>query len=437
MGIIHYVLLVLILAAFIIAYFSARTWHWGQVLVVLGIFLSTLGFFVLAAETLRINAVLRKQINELNSKLTDLEARNDALRNGSDDASLVSRMQNEDPPVLVRGGGVAEDEASAEGSQSSAEKIDSLADLEHELLLQTRRRGRVWWGVMPAGAPQGDVLRISVPRPTPAGVQPESVVALFEAGEPQLPAPNGAPRGPQYLGQFRVTQADAQTATLESVLPLDNFERQRIAASRGPWIMHDTMPPDRYEVFAGKSEEALKQMLPPQSVVEYLRHGKEAGLDDDPARVIGLDADGKRLPPDQVAQAATKLYQRRLRDYALEFDEAARRRLELQVDIDTAKQDLERLAAAQTSAKELQAFREQDIQKLQGDLAGIKKERQAIDAHLAKLQQSLANGRRRLAETLRRNVELARNLAAQQQVGRNGAVLPSAAKASLALGTVH
>lgn len=436
MGIIHYVLLVLILAAFIIAYLSAKTWHWGQVVVVLGIFLSTLGFFVLAAEVLRINAVLRKQVNDLQGTLADVETRNTALRNGSTDERLINQMRNAEVPVLVLepvGARAAEDEEAA----AAPVLLDSLADLEHKLLLHTRRRGRVWWGVMPAGAPQADVLRISVPRPTPAGVQPESVIALFEAGEPQLPAPNGAPRGPQYLGQFRVTQADAQTATLEAVLPLDNYERQRIAASRGPWIMYDTMPPDRYEVFAGMPEQALQQMVPPQSVGEYLRHGTSAVPDDDPARVIGFDADGKQLPPDQMAQAAKKVYQRRLRDYALEFDEAARRRLELLVDIDTAKQDLERLAAAQNSAKELQAFRTQDIQKLQGDLAGVAKERQAIDTHLAQLQQYLANGRRRLSETLRRNVELARNLAAQQQVGMNGATTPSSAKVSLALGNVN
>jgi hypothetical protein len=394
---IHIVLLILLLATIVFAYFSARTWHWGHVLVVVGIFLSTLGFFVLAAETLRINAVLRKQVNDLNRQLADVEARNDALENGTEDASLVNQLRNEEIRML----------------EEEAESIPSMGELEHRLLLETRRRGRVWWNVTPAGLnAQNDTVAINVARPVPAGVQPQSVVVVFEEGQPQSPAP-GAPRGAQYLGQFRVIQAEGQSATLEPILPLDNFERQRIASSRGPWIMYDTMPIDRHAIFADMSEEELRQKLPPQSVDEYLRHGKEAGPDDDPARVAGFDQDGKRLPPEQVGQAARKVYQRRQRDYAVEFDELSRRRLELQVDIDSAKQDLERLTAANENAKKLQAFREDEIQKLNTDLAGIQKERQAIEHHLAQLQRQLATGRQRLAATLRRNSEMARQLAAR------------------------
>jgi hypothetical protein len=401
-SIINIVLLILLLASFVIAYFSARTWHWGHVLVVLGVFLSTLGFFVLSAEVLRINAVLRKQVIETKSRLADYQARNEALEKGTDDSNLVGQMRNEEVPVLVL------------NEAELTESLDSLADLDHKLLLETRRRGRVWWNVSPTGFNQqtGEVT-INVPRPVPAGVQAQSVVVLFEAGPHQLPAPNGAPRGAQYLGQFRVTRADAQTATLEPILPLDNFERQRIAASRGPWIMYDTMPADRHQVFADMTDEQLQESLPPPSVGEYIRHGEAASPDDDPTRVVGFDADGKRLPPDQVAQAPRKVYDRRLRDYALEFDELSRRRLDLVVDIAAAKQDLARLTAAQESAKKLQAYREDEIQKLNNDMAGVAKERQAIERHLAQVQQYVANGRRRLEELLRRNSEMARELASR------------------------
>jgi hypothetical protein len=388
--------LILILASFVIAYFSARTWHWGHVLVVLGIFLSTLGFFVLSAETLRINAVLRKQVNDLDRQLTDVEARNAALENGTEDLNIINELRNQE----VR---MPED----------AESIPSLAELEHELLLETRRRGRVWWNVTPAGFnAQNDTVAINIARPVPSGVEPQSVVVVFEEGQPQSPAP-GAQRGAQYLGQFRVVQAEGQAATLEPILPLDNFERQRLSSSRGPWVMYDTMPADRHAIFARMSEEELRQKLPPQSVEEYLRHGKEASPDDPPARVVGFDENEKRLPPDQVDQAARKVYQRRQRDYALEFDELSRRRLELQVDIDAAKQDLERLTAANKSAQKLQAYRQDEIQKLNNDLAGITNERQAIERHLAQLQQRIANGRALLNETLRRNSQMARQLAAR------------------------
>jgi hypothetical protein len=394
--IIHIVLLILLLATFVFAYFSSRTWHWGYVLVVLGIFLSTLLFFILAAETLRINAVLRKRANETQQRLDDVQARNDALENGTTDATIVNQLRN----LEVR-------------MKEDAESVHSLAQLDHELLLATRNRGRVWWNVTPTNFnQQTGQVQVGVERPVPAGIQKDAVVVLFEEGEPQIPGQDGAPRGKQYLGEFRVTTTDAQTATLEPVLPLDEFEGRRIAASQPPWIMYDTMPADSYQIFSNMTEDELKQKLPPQSVNEFIRHGKEAGPDDEEIRQAGFDETGKRLPPDQLAQAPRKLYQRRLRDYAVEFDELAQRKRELLVDIDGIRKDNERLATALESAKKLQAYREEEARKLHTDLSGITKERQAIEQHLAQLRQRIDRGRKLLEDTLRNNAARARGLTA-------------------------
>ena len=75
-----YVLIGLALASFVIAFFSARTWHWGYVIVVELIFLATMGFFLLASETVRINAVLRTQIKKDQKLLDKVDAQNDALK---------------------------------------------------------------------------------------------------------------------------------------------------------------------------------------------------------------------------------------------------------------------------------------------------------------------------------------------------------------------
>ena len=391
-------LLILILASFVIAFFSARAWHWGYVLVVLGIFLSTLGFFVLAAETLRINAVLRNQVNQLRDNVAQVEAKNEALEMGTEDAALLNQLRNEE----VR---IPED----------AESMPSIAELEHELLLETRARGRMWWNVVPTNFnPETGEVDVGIPRPAPAGVSEQSVVVLFEEGEPQLPAPDGTPRGPQYLGEFRVVGVDAQSARLEPVVPLDDFERQRLAGSRGPWVMYDTMPADRHEVIARMSEEELKQKLPPQSVNEYLRHGEPANPDDENIRIEGYDESGQLLPRDQLAQAARKVYQRRLRDYAEEFDDLAQRRTMLLVDTAAVQKDNERLNEALASGKELQAYREEDLRKLNVDLAGIRKDRAAIERHLAQVERHLSRGRELLAETLRRNREMVEQLNARQ-----------------------
>jgi hypothetical protein len=409
-------LVILFLAACVFAYFSARTWHWGYVIVVLGIFLSSVLFFILAAETLRINAVLRKRANDTQAKLDDVQDQNEALERGTTDATLVNQLRN----LEVR-------------MKEDAETVPSLAQLDHELLLATRNRGRVWWNVTPTNVnQQTGAVQVGIARPQPAGIRPETVVVLFEEGEPQLPGQEGAPRGKQYLGEFRVTAADAQTASLEPVLPLDDFEKRRIAASQPPWIMYDTMPADRHQIFAGMSEDELKQKLPPQTVNEYIRHGKDAGPDDEAIRQAGFDETGKRLPPDQLAQAAKKLYQRRLRDYAVEFDELAQRKLGLLVDIDGIRKDNERLFAALEGAKKLQAFREDEARRLNTDLAGITKERQAVEQHLAQLRQRIDRGRKLLEETLRNNAARARQLTAP-----SGAATPAPVSASLALSRIN
>lgn len=397
-------LAILVIAAIVVAFLSARTWHWSQVVVVIGIALSTVGFFVLAAETLRINAVLRSQANQLESQLATVKAGNAALEHGTNDPAIINQLRNEPWP----------DGAEAPIPED-AESIPSISELNHELHLETRLRGRVWRKVMPAGInPQNGAVTINIPAPTPAGISADTVVYLFEEGEPQLPAADGTPRGPQYLGEFRVSEAAPQGATLVPVLTLDDFERRRLAASQGPWSLYEVMPVDRYAIFEGTPDDELKQKLPAQSIEEYLRHDKPANEADEEQRKAGFDENDKRLPPDQIGEAVKVLYQRRLRDYALEFDELAKRRAMLSTDLQGVILDIERLTAALASAQELQAFREDEKRRLTSDLAGVTKEREAIAAHLKLVQQQLARAKALLAETLERNRRLAEQLAARQ-----------------------
>jgi hypothetical protein len=130
-------LVLLVLAAFVIAFFSARTWHWAYVLVVLGIFLSTLGFFVLAAETLRIYAILGTEANRLQQELADYQQRNDALVRGTDDQTVMARLRAAEVDI-----------------DDDADSLPSLAELDHQLHVATMHRGRVWRNVAPANVDQ-------------------------------------------------------------------------------------------------------------------------------------------------------------------------------------------------------------------------------------------------------------------------------------------
>ena len=120
-----YVLIGLTLASFVIAFFSARTWHWGYVIVVELIFLATFGFFLLASEVVRINAVYRSQIKKDQDMLEKtVEPQNNALQNGTADNLIIGQLSGMEVPVKTT------------KDEQGNEKIDSIADLDHE-----RRQG--------------------------------------------------------------------------------------------------------------------------------------------------------------------------------------------------------------------------------------------------------------------------------------------------------
>jgi hypothetical protein len=419
-----YLLLALAVASFVVAFFSARTWHWGYVVVVELIFLSTLGFFILAAETVRINAVLRKKVNTDQAELDRVEAQNDALINGTNNTGIIGQLANTDPPAKVPEG---------------AESIPSIEQLDHDLLIATRHRGKVWRNVKATAAanPQTGAVTVTLPSPLPAVKQNEKVV-VYAFEDPTKPsATPGKPGGGQYLGEFNATQTGPQQAKLEPVYLMDDFERKRLAQSRDPWILYETMPLDRHDIFRGKTDQELQQKMPKQSVSEYTRDGKPSTADDDPLRVVGLDENDNRLPAADIGKATKKVYERRLRDYASEFDELARRRIILLTDIDALKKDLDRIAAAKKVADELQTFREGERQKLTTELAGINKEKDAISAHLAYINKILARARELTAQLEQSNEQLVAELAARQLRSRqpeSGAKPPAKPPAPLALG---
>src|SRR4051794_1604726 len=201
-----YVLIGLALASFVIAFFSARTWHWGYVLVVEAIVLSTIGFFLLAAETLRINGVLRAEVNRVQKDLDNVVEENVALRDGTSEGLIISRLTNGDPAVKTT--------KNAAGNET----IEPLADLDSQVLISTRLRGHVWRDVAAGQSnPQTGVVNL----PALAGLKTQSIVYVFE--DPPAAA-DGTQRGAQYIGDFMVTQAGGQQTTLQPVHQMDQFE---------------------------------------------------------------------------------------------------------------------------------------------------------------------------------------------------------------------
>jgi len=284
----------------------------------------------------------------------------------------------------------------------SGEKV-GLLDLEHRLKMISRERGRVWRGVQPAGEvdDQG-VVQVEIAQPTPHGLEKDAIVYVFEAGgafEAGEVNPTDSSAGRQYLGEFRVTEAG-----------------ERLASSQGPWSLYETMPADRHKLYAGLEEEQLRQLLPADSLDEYLRHGTPATADDDEWHKIGLNENDERVGPENLDQAVKFLYDRPLRDYAYLFSELAQQRVVLQASRQAVAQDLVKLAEALQSAEQLGTFREQQRTALASDLTGMQGDRLAIETHRDLVQHQLTHAKQLIERLLARNSELADRLT-QRQMG--------------------
>lgn len=366
------VLAVALLMALVTVILSAKTWHWSQVVLVLFILIFGTTALFLGAEVYRINRNWRAGIPRLEKQLADAEQLKERLIKGADDEP-------------------------------------GIRELEHRLQLVMRERGRVWRGVTRAGEVE-DSGRVSVdvPNPKPHGLSEDTIVFAFETGDP------GEEK--QYLGEFRVVETSDDGVVLDPILVIDQRTGERLAASDGPWSLYETMPVDRHTLYAGLTEEQLREMLPEESVEEYVRQGSEATPDDDEWHVIGLDDNGERVGPDEMDQAVKRLYDRPLRDYAYLFEEFGRERAVLLAAQEASIEDNAKLEAALTSAKALSEFREAEKTALASDLNGMEVDLAAVEKHRDVVLRQLSNAQKLITELLANNSARARQLTERQML---------------------
>jgi hypothetical protein len=406
------VLALVVLVGLITTIMSVKNWHWAQMLLLLGIFFSSLGTLVLGMEVFRIHRNYRKAIPAKEIQLADVQAEIDALQRGTRDASLAARVfAPEEPPFDM------EAEVLMPSGNVWSKRLQAMA----------RQRGRVWRDVKPTGQfdPKTGRVIVGVAQPQPHGLAKDSIVFAFEQGEPNAAEPN---KGPRYLGEFRVVETQPDAVQLEPVLKLDVppgavpqwftqlqlASLQRLAQSQGPWSLYETMPADRHELFAGLTEDELKKMLPAASVEEYLRHGTPANEDDDEYHRAAYDEQDRRLGPDDADKAVKVLYDRQLRDYAYLFSELLRRRVVLTAEHSGLTEDISKLKAALANGQQLTAHREAEKGGLTGDLEHMKRDQQTIEALLEKITAQLQFVQTQTAELLRQNLSLAADFAERQ-----------------------
>jgi hypothetical protein len=444
--------LLVILIGLITIIMSIKNWHWAQMVLVLGIFFMAIATLFLGMETFRIHRNIRKAMPGLEKKLADVEEENRALQFGA---------RAEDPAVMrivsseVFGGEMPFD-AEAEGRMPGVQVwINRLQDL-------ARARGRVWRNAVPNGFDQktGRVAVAIAPAQQAAPVDPD-LAAAEPAADPAAPAPpaaapqghgltvdaivyvfeNGAPnpaapdQGAQYLGEFKVVEANDVGVILEPVQALNQFTANRLIKSiqgKKSWSLYELMPADKHELFAGLDEAAKRALLPAATVTEYIRQGTPAQPDDDEFH-IGYFDEGNRLGPDDRAKATEKRYDRPLRDYGYLFPELMRERVVMEADVAALKQQIADLETAHTNAKKLQAHRTAEKTSLGQDLKFMERDLDFITKLLATINSQIVNAKSQVTDLLQRNASGAETLisdqrAALQEIDRQS---PAPAQSSL------
>jgi hypothetical protein len=428
------------LAVLVGAFFASKYWHWAHVLVLVAFYFVAVGYGILAARSLDTRLQYQKQLFDAQESFQQQVVLNDALRRGTQDPSLVNQLAARD--ILA-----AQD----------AELFPGVVQQEHELRMQNRSRGRVWRNAIPLGAPdpttgiievgfnekrpvaaasdddaidgeeapvaeEGEAAAEPASPPTPLELEPDSIVYVFEQG-PLEGVEGRAPN--QYIGEFRVDSVAGRVAKLEPLdqLGLDPYATDRLIASakrQGPWIVYRSMPADDRDLFADLDEETLRKLLPEQVVEEYLRDNTEAQPDDPEDRLVSVDADGNLVPPDEAEErGVSKVYRRRMRDYALLLNSQEAQRAELESRRLALESDIARLAASLKGAQDLQAYREQELAKWRADLAAVQRENRAIGKHKAALVAQVENARKLLDQTLQQNAQLA-----EARLSQRGELVP-------------
>ena len=429
------VVLLVVLIGLITIIMSIKNWHWAQMVLVLSIFFMSLATLFLGMETFRIHRNIRKAIPGLEKKIADLDEENRALQFGA---------RSEDPAVMriwtaeIFGGEPPYD-AEAEGRMlSTTAWTTQLQDL-------ARARGRVWRNAIPGAfnqktnqvavtiappqqaAPVDPDLAAAEPPADPAaapaaaaapqghGLTVDAIVYAFENGDPNPAAPD---QGAQYIGEFKVVQANDLGVILEPVQALDQFTGNRLVKSiqaKKSWSLYELMPADSHELFAKLDEAAKQSLLPAATLNEYLRQGTPAQPDDDKYHRAGFDEAGNQVgPDDDQSKIVEWRYDRPLRDYGYLFPELLRERVVMQADVAALKQQIADLATAQANAKKLEAHRTTEQTALQQDLKYMERDLMFVKKLLATINSQIGNAKSQVSDLLTANASMAQSLIDKQ-----------------------
>jgi hypothetical protein len=295
---------------------------------------------------------------------------------------------------------LAENEALAHGSDAPGTP-KGIVQLTRELHRMQVDRGRVWRKCDARSVAAEGAVKLGIPmiegveKQPPHGITAKMKVYLFEGAEPK--------DGGRFLGEFVASEVGEREIGLQPTrkptpeeIQLLNQAQARARQSGQGWMMYEELPTDEHGVFAGVADDALRAALPESVVPEYLKDGKPAEASDPEAR----RQDGK--------------YVRRLRDYSPIFDRYSRERTELFDATESAKRDKEGLEEALAASKADEEYCRKELAGLKEELGKAKAERDAVVAHLKRLDESVALQLKVNQQAIEQNQAMAADIARHQ-----------------------
>jgi len=332
---------------------------WNKVLIGL-ILIAVTVFFYLGARTLDTHKSWREKANNAQQEIEALEAERVALVEGSEELGMGIR--------------------------------EARREL-HKVLVD---RGRVWYHCRPGKFdPKTGAGSVTTDLPTPHKITDKMVLAVFEEADFK--------DGGRYLGQFTVVGVDEANnqVAIQPCLGISEQQGKQLAASKGNWSLWEIIPIDNHELFSDWTEEQKKAVFPEGNVLEYIKDGQPAKPDDlEQWGIDGEVVDGK--------------YVRQLRDYDVLLKSQHRKLSELAIQIAAATQNNQALQTAQADARVQVQFRQNEITALKAELAQVKRQRDAVVAHLNALNEQLAAAGEAIDKTIEANQVTAAQIAKAQ-----------------------
>ncbi len=338
---------------------------WNKILVGL-IAVASLGFFYLAARTLKTHTYWSGKAAAAEARIEQLKAANKQLEPG----------------------------------------IRQLRVDLYKLLVDRRRA----WFNCPARVTRLDradgtaEITVTIDKASPDRIAQKNVFYAFDDTPVQQKG--------RYLGEFVVTSVADKQVALAPAVKLNSREINNLATAKGTWTLYEVMPQDSHDIFAdpmfaGLSDAEKKAILPADSVAQYLKDGQPAAKDDPKQSVVN----GKYVRP--------------LRDYddpvprrPGEGDPPDRRDRRGGAGQETGQ---EAVALAQTQVDACT----RDIAAAKDELAGMTAQRKLVADYLAKFQKALDEVRAAMKKTLQDNQAKAGQIAklqleAAERIDRRG-----------------